>query len=146
MKVIILRGIPGSGKSTVARALVRNIGGILSTDDFFMDAYGGYYFKKHLLSEAHQETFRQFINDIKGNVPLIVVDNTNISSWEIAPYYAAAEAYGYEVEIVSLMTRPEVAWARQTHGVPRATFDRMVENFDKARETFPAHWNYVEVF
>lgn len=34
--LILMRGLPGSGKSTKAKKLADNIGIIFSTDDFFM--------------------------------------------------------------------------------------------------------------
>ncbi len=57
--MIILRGVPGSGKSTFAKSFISQNGGngkILSTDDYFMQIIDGvevYVYNRSLLSEAH---------------------------------------------------------------------------------------------
>ena len=50
------------------------------------------------------------------NIP-IVVDNTNSTIAEIAPYYATAEALECEAEIVCVDCHPDLAASRNIHGV-----------------------------
>ena len=51
----IMRGVPGSGKSTVASKIKGENGIIHSTDDYFIDANGEYQFDKTLLAKNHEK-------------------------------------------------------------------------------------------
>lgn len=117
MKVTILRGVPGSGKSTYCS---KNYPGaaVFSADDFFM-VDGVYVFDSKKLPQAHGQCLRYFVEHVqRGPVMPAVVDNTNTAVMEIAPYAALALAYGWELEIVTISCNPEVAAARNSHGVP----------------------------
>jgi len=124
MKVIIMRGLPGSGKSFFAK----NLGGenvIVSADDYFLHN-GRYEFVPSKLGEAHAFCMRSFIDAIHNNVvDNVIVDNTNIRQWEIHPYYLVAQAYGLPVEIVTVNCNAEKAFGRNQHGVPLAAIQRM---------------------
>jgi hypothetical protein len=62
----------------------------------------------------------------KGNtVDTLIVDNTNTSAIEIAPYVALAAAYGVKVELVTVLIDPNVAAQRNTHGVALQGCQRM---------------------
>ena len=127
-KCVILRGVPGSGKSTVAQKLLEECwdiqvqipgttgdeymtsarGVICSADDYFKTTDGVYNFNAKLLKNAHEycrskvETCMQNIAGLVGGqmaYDVIVVDNTNTRHWEYQPYVELAEKYGYEVEI-----------------------------------------------
>lgn len=141
MKVVILRGIPGSGKSTLAKKLVADalkadscFAKICSADNFFVDADGVYRFDARKLGEAHGACLRKFTNHLEwccldDKKDLIVVDNTNTTAMEMAPYAALALAFGAELEVITVNCDPSIAAARNTHGVPadkvRAMFDRL---------------------
>jgi predicted kinase len=72
---------------------------------------------------------------MKQNLPLIIVDNTNIKLWEMRKYVEMAQRYGYSVEIQTSDT--DWAWnARQcakknSHGVPEDKIQQMIDNFEK---------------
>ena len=93
-KVTLLRGISGAGKSTYAAT---NYPGafVVSADSFFTFA-DGYKFNPTRLGEVHGLCLLNFL-DAAQRGRNVVVDNTNITVEEIAPYYALAEAYGREV-------------------------------------------------
>lgn len=113
----ILRGVPGSGKSTYAKHLVRNGGVIHSTDDYF--TVDGVY--KHVasrVSEFHDYNFANFCKSIKRGVERVVVDNTNIRIIDFDRYRAVAHDNGYIVEVLEFRAEPADAWRRNVHGVP----------------------------
>jgi predicted ABC-type ATPase len=124
MKVIILSGVSGSGKSTWAK----DKGVIFSADSFFMSFDGAYNFDPSKLQQAHEKCLRDFVEEARamsphdspppdcGDAP-IIVDNTNTTVEEIAPYYAVAKAYGYEVELVTFHIDLGLAAERSRHGV-----------------------------
>ena len=144
--VIILRGIPGSGKSTYARQLAKGRPArILSADDFFTTADGTYQFDAAFLHAAHKACLREYtralgVPPIKGG--LIVVDNTNTREAEITPYYALAEAYDWHPEVHQIDCPLDVAIARQIHGVP---VDQIVKMHARVRSTLPSWWTHTLV-
>jgi predicted ABC-type ATPase len=127
-RCIILSGPSGAGKSTIAKQLTAGLPSqgyaICSADDYFMQG-GVYRFNKSQLDDAHRECFLNFVTAVNLRVPLVIVDNTNIAGYEIAAYYRYAEAFGYDVSITKLIVRPEVAAARNVHGVPAKAVESM---------------------
>lgn len=129
--VIILQGVPGSGKSFyanefVARTSAKSV--VCSADDYFVQLGGGTYlfdFKK--LGEAHGACFRKFIAAVQEGIEVVVVDNTNTTAIEIAPYVLGGEAHGYTVEIIRVVCDPAVAAARNSHGVPEKSIRAMAD-------------------
>lgn len=150
MSVTILSGLPGSGKSKLARDMTTHADGVtrtgivISADDYFMRT-GSYVFDPRDIGLAHADCFRRFLDALaalaSGKVsPFdVIVDNTNLSLWEISPYVLAATAYGGDYPtVVTVVCDPALAFARQTHGVPRASFDRMVETLESRQ--LPPFW------
>lgn len=151
MKVIILSGCSGSGKSTFADQLRKDIGVSLTTlcsaDNYFM-VNGEYRFDASKLTEAHGACLRSFVMAIGGDSSIlrhetIIVDNTNTTVEEIAPYYALAQAYGYEVELHTFHVKPEVAAARNTHGVPLVACEAMTRRI--ILRELPRFWKLKSV-
>lgn len=128
-KVIIMSGISGSGKSSHIQKLFDEVGegktfAVVSADHFFTKD-GVYNFDPSKLSEAHGECFYDFITHMRHLCNLVVVDNTNTTEVEIAPYILGAQAFGYVAEILTLV-RPagmdpndyyRACHARNSHGV-----------------------------
>ena len=137
---VIMRGIPGSGKSTVARWIAEAVpcSQVVSADDYFM-VRGAYCFDRTKLPQAHQECFLKAMHSVLCKTPMVVVDNTNTSAWEIAPYIMLAESHGMEVLILNVECPVDVARKRQTHGVPELTVKLMASRL--AAEVLPPRWN-----
>ncbi len=133
--IYIMRGIPGSGKSTIAKTLSDNV---VSADNYFM-VDGEYQFDISKIGLAHQDCLTRYLALLLEEHETIVVDNTNIRAWEIAPYLALAPIYHHEVMIVNVDCDVDVAIARGTHGVPAGTVKRMYKDIN--RISLPPHWN-----
>jgi predicted kinase len=120
MKLTLVRGIPGAGKTTQVAGLNLNPNTVrCSADDFFINDEGVYVFDLNRIGDAHGACFRKAVAAlIEGKD--VIVDNTNISAVECAPYMLAAQAYGAEAEVVTVLCNPRLAAARNTHGVPEA--------------------------
>lgn len=119
-QVVVMQGVSGSGKSTMASRIAADAGDgavIVSADDFFMVG-GKYKFDPSRLSYAHAMCFKKFLDALAAGARVVVVDNTNTSAAEISPYMLAAAAYGYDARILSIECRPDVAALRGLHGVP----------------------------
>ncbi len=145
-KAIIISGVSGVGKSTYARD---NFPGALrfSADDFY-ERSGEYKFDPAKLGEAHANCFRRYLAHLAiENVDMtLVVDNTFCEAWEIAPYVLAANAFGWEHEIITLFVpwnKLNALTSRNIHNVPSLTRSAM---FDKLlKRVLPKHWNAREV-
>lgn len=137
-KVILMSGIPGSGKSTIAKRLRNlhlNIGDavILSTDDFFM-VDGEYNWTADFIGYAHDWNKGRFYRHLFLKTDLIIIDNTNLSTWEVSPYVEASIKNGYEWEII----RSDTPWAndpiecskRNTHGVSQEVCEKMLKRME----------------
>lgn len=121
--VIIMRGLPGSGKSTVARGLAESTPGavIVSADNFF----NGGPIEVRALGHAHAWCQRQFVDCLKDGVDLVIVDNTNTTAAEIRFYHSKAVEFGYEVTILEVPCDIETSASRNVHSVPRETIEQM---------------------
>lgn len=138
MQVLVLSGLPGSGKSTYVNHLLaetRERGqmvAVVSADDFFIQPDGAWVFDPTKIGEAHADCLKRFVaycqDPVAFNANLCIVDNTNLSIAEIAPYMAFAQAYGHEAKVVRIKCPGDVAFARQTHGVPLERFMHMFAN------------------
>lgn len=124
----IVRGIPGSGKSTFAKTL----GGThFETDEFFM-VDGEYKFDPTKLKEAHrwcQDSVNtaMILNHTAGLNNVIVVSNTFTQEWEMEPYFQMADTYGYKVFSVIVENRHG---GINTHGVPEDKLQAMRDRFE----------------
>jgi len=135
----ILRGLPGSGKSTKAKNLAGELGQVFSADDYFcINEEGEYRFDGDQLGLAHQWNQRRSLEAIKANIPIVVIDNTNTTLREIKsyiPHIKLAQKMGYEVSI----QEPDTEWAmdveelfkRGTHNVPEEHLKKMLNRYVK---------------
>ena len=132
-EIIIMRGLPGSGKSTRAAQLAGTTGLVFSTDEFFM-VDGRYRFDPFRLKAAHRWNQQRVENAAAEGVPLIVVDNTNVTQWEMAPYIRMAQVHGYGVRFKYPQTPwqfdPRECARRNTHGVPYENVLKMMERWE----------------
>ncbi len=136
-----MRGLPGAGKSTWVRDN-RPDARVCSADSFFRGEDGSYRFDPSRLQEAHSDCLLRFVELLSsGEQGTVVVDNTCLRSWEIAPYYSLAAAMGLEPTIVHVSCDPETAYRRNVHGVEREQIDTMSAALEE--ETLPSSWRLV---
>lgn len=146
MNVILMSGISGAGKDTwlsarfdmeaLADESNRPDAVIVSADDYFMRD-GVYTFSPSLLPAAHGKCLRDFVEVVStpacfhDSLPKhLVVNNTNLSTEELAPYVALASAYGFPIELVTIHVEPHIAAARSLHvnaiNVLKSMHDRLM--------------------
>lgn len=146
-RALFLSGISGAGKSFLSKALRFGMSDehvvSISTDDFWTDRDLNYNFDPTRLPEAHRWNFTRYLDLLPNEWKLIVVDNTNTSAVEIAPYYAAAEVHGYQPLVLRLHVPLMDAMKRSTHEVPLESLAGQWSRF-KARD-IPPWWNVVDV-
>lgn len=141
MNVLIMRGSSGTGKSTYVKRNCPKEHYLVSTDNYFIRE-GRYEFDPGKLPEYHNASLRSYLNLLQDKVQNIVVDNTNIRMFEIAPYYRLAEVFGYHVQIFTMMCNIQTAIKRTQHGVPA----HIIQNMMNSMEPLPPWWNQTFVW
>jgi tRNA uridine 5-carbamoylmethylation protein Kti12 len=138
---VIMRGIPGSGKSSFNRVLKElcNQNGISliihSTDEYFM-VDGKYIFDQKKLGYYHKLNKLAFDESLGANISIVTVDNTNLRQREYGDYIKSARDVGaYVVAVVFYPDEPENHFKRQTHGVPLDVLNSMIEKFSNNKVT-----------
>lgn len=100
MKLILIRGVSGSGKSTYASKLKQEDPSLshYEADMFFCDEKGEYNYVQSLIGEAHAWCKARTEIDLR-NGKSVIVSNTFTQRWEIQHYLNLAEKYGADVVI-----------------------------------------------
>lgn len=121
--LIIVRGIPGCGKSTFAKLLGR---AICTADDYHTDQNANYNWKEENIGKAHSWCRRKCERFMKVNVDKIIVANTSTTEKELNPYYELAKIYNYKVFSVIVENRHNGVDA---HNVPEKILEKMKDRF-----------------
>lgn len=152
-RLILMRGLPGSGKSTETKKLAADHmyqGGksvaVCSTDDYHM-IDGKYVFQPAMLGQFHHLNLQDADLYMKINVQLIIIDNTNIKRRDMTRYQKSGKQLGYEVEEIIMdeeylipgeeMTQHlidayvDLCANRNMHDVPREVIARMAKEFEQ---------------
>ena len=120
----IVRGIPGSGKSTFAKQLTSNV---FEADHYFYDNDGNYNFIPSEIKEAHKEC-QQFVGyAMESSIPKIAVSNTFTQEWEMEPYFELAKKHGFKVFTIVVENRHGGV---NQHGVPEDKIQIMKDRFE----------------
>ena len=133
-RLVVLRGLPGSGKSTVAKALdVDSQAGICNADDFRYSSQG-YHFDPNRLSDVHRRCFTKCVELIDSDCPLIIIDNTNGHLWEYEAYMMLGRVTGYETKVVEVSCPDQASLGRfvrrNVHRVPMDACVRMWKEWE----------------
>lgn len=130
-ELILLRGIPGSGKTTLAKILlqirVTDEPEVLSADDFFENENGEYNFDASKLKEAHNYCQFRCSERMRQQKAKIIVANTFTQEWEMEIYYEMAKRYNYRVHTLIVENRHG---SENIHGVPVEKIKQMKKRFD----------------
>jgi len=121
-ELFLLRGLPGSGKTTLAKSIE---GMHIEADKYFMDG-DEYKFDASKLKEAHAWC-QNAVKVWMGSQDKIIVSNTFTQAWEMQPYYDLAEKYGYRV--YSLIVENRHGGVNE-HGVPEEKLVQMKNRFE----------------
>jgi predicted kinase len=126
-KLILLRGIPGSGKSTFAKSISNESTGHIESDMFFIKD-GEYKFDGSRIKDAHnwcQDVVGHWMN--VNDFETIIVSNTFTQEWEMKPYMDMAKEWEYQVFSIIMENRHGGV---NQHGVPDEKLQQMNDRFE----------------
>lgn len=142
----LIRGLPSSGKSTLARILVASrepcfdcwvkytheswsSSGIIAmhaADDYFMIGVE-YKFNHHDLPMAHRSCLEKTRKDLDRSHN-VIVHNTFTQRWEMEPYLQLASEYNIICQVIDLFDGGcdnQELFLRSEHNVPLEAIERM---------------------
>ncbi len=117
----LIRGIPGSGKTTTAMKM-----GVAHIEaDMFFDKNGEYCFEGSKIKDAHawcQSQVMFHLNQDKS----VVVSNSFVKIDEMKPYVEFCKKYGASLQIIECNGN-----YRSIHDVPDSTIEHMRRNWEQ---------------
>lgn len=126
--LILLRGLPGSGKTTLAKVLSENnMYPVFSVDDFFTNELTGEYifnFKDNHLAYKQCEELTK--DAMQQQIPKIFVHNTFTMDWELEPFFKLASQFNYMLFVVTVENYHH---QKNTHEVSDEQLQKMAEKY-----------------
>ncbi|XP_063590101.1 2',3'-cyclic-nucleotide 3'-phosphodiesterase-like isoform X2 [Penaeus indicus] len=142
--MFIMKGLPGSGKSTIVKAIqeVYKDSVVCSADFYFMRS-GKYKFRPDKLKDAHQACQNKATATASRGMNVIIIDNTNVRNWEMKFYLTLAREYHY----VPVIVEPQTPWCRDahelatrnSHGVDESIIEQKVKGY---QEVLPLYFGW----
>jgi len=107
----LMRGISGTGKSTLARKLAKELGGVIFSTDDYLEGKTKEDYKDNIRTAKtsnamhwyHKQNLERVIKAMEHGISPIFVDNTNVKKSHMQPYVEAAYINNYNIQF----TQPE---------------------------------------
>lgn len=122
--LILVRGIPGSGKSTFAKHISKN-GIIFEADMFFLDN-GEYKFDISKIHLAHRWCFKNVEKALESGCEEVIVSNTFVKESQLNRYIKLGKKYNCIITSIIVETRHD---GTSVHNVPEETIIDMKTKF-----------------
>lgn len=120
----IVRGLPGSGKSTMAKKLVAFKAHHHEADQFYVDENGNYNFDISKIGHAHTWCQDKVRYDMSCEIEKISVSNTFTTMKEVKPYLDLCNQFAYTPFIIVCENN-----FGNIHSVPEETLTKMKNRF-----------------
>ena len=137
-RLFILRGIPGSGKSTISRRLAEKHPGIVISerDKFYINPENGKYeWAPEKVPIARQKQLLEIEEALKSGKSAIA-DSLHLMHSQYDPLLDIAERTGARPIIIDVpfnKATPELYASRNLHGVPLNQIENMIKSWQPGR-------------
>ncbi len=146
MDVILLTGLPGSGKSTWAAAYPCSGAKLILCPDDHLMVDGVYKWSPGAVSESHRKCMRQFVEHVwHGDLDLLILDSTNTRTEFLSPYIGVAQAFNHNVRVVLIKHNSIDSWKRNTHNVPEDRHIGMEQNLHYMMKYWSRRYPEIEI-
>lgn len=103
--LLLIRGLPGSGKTKLAKEICKGRYHAHFEADMYWDLNHGLDYNNTTLSDAHQFCTTNIEKAMMANIPLVVVSNTFTRASEMDEYFIFAKTYNYTVHTIIVENR-----------------------------------------
>jgi len=146
--VVILRGVPGAGKSHVAKLIKdkevefgREQPRTMCLDDYF-EVDGEYDYEAEMEESYRNCLLKSFKKNIDaGLFKFLIIDAVNNKSCHFKEFWSYAKQHGYEVYVCTVECDPVFAASRNTH----KRTEEEVSKLAKTWEETPGHMNTLDI-
>lgn len=128
----IMRGVPGSRKSTTAKFLAGETGVIHAVDDYHTDKQLGIFLWDDDKEDEHyQSNYEDFVQSLDDNHKVVICDCINVTRDQYKKYVDAAKDRGYTTATVTMAApTPSQAAEANQHDVTLEQISKMFENWE----------------
>ncbi len=125
--LILLRGLPGAGKTAFAQLISENnTYPFYSVDDYFTDETGKYKFEFSENYKAYAQCLSHTEQAISSGVQKVIVHNTFTMDWELEPYFKIAKKYDCNLFVLTVEHYHD---GTNTHEVTEEQLKKMAEKY-----------------
>jgi predicted kinase len=125
--LILIRGLPGSGKSTFAAIISEEHKyPIIAVDDFFTDEQGNYRFNHLLNHEAYRRCEQRTRDALQAGAQKVIVHHTFTMDWEMEPYFKLAKQFD---SLLHVLTMEKYHAHENIHEISEAQIQKMAAKY-----------------
>ncbi|MEI6021276.1 MAG: AAA family ATPase [Bacteroidota bacterium] len=126
--LILLRGLPGAGKTSLAKVLCEEgKWPVYSVDDFFVDPLtGNYQFDYKTNHLAYSQCMNNTETAMLQGVKKIFIDNTLTLDWEIEAYFKLAKKFSYKIFVLTVENRHQ---GQNQHQISHEQLEKMADKY-----------------